>query len=73
MIIFRELRLSLPYVRVIFTRHANPNLASHAPKDKIRRGTSGSVWELMDIVVVIRTRSPNVIASRFNRHRRKFL
>lgn len=73
MIIFKDLRLSLPYERVIFTKHANPNLASQAPNDKINSGVKISVWECIDNIMDMRTSKPKVIASRFNKHNRKFL
>ena len=69
--IFREFKLSLPYERVIFTKQERPNLASQAPKDKIRSGSRFSVCADMDIVIDIMVRSPRDIASRFNKHRRK--
>lgn len=72
MIIFKEERLSLPYVRVIFTKHANPNLASHAPNDRISNGVSASVCDCIDSNMEDSTNNPRIIASRFNRHRRKF-
>lgn len=73
MITFKDEIASLPYVRVIFTKQANPSLASQAPNDKINSGVKLSVCDCIDKTIIDKINSPNVIASKFSKHRRKFL
>lgn len=67
-----DVRLSLPSVRVIFTRQASPRLASHAPNDSNKSAIITSVSDCMNNDIEEYINSPRVIASKFSKHIRKF-
>ncbi len=59
-------------MRIIFTRHASPNLASQALIARISRRLNASKCECMNMEMNDHVSRPSVIASRFNKHSRKW-
>lgn len=66
--VLKVLILSLPWDRIIFTKQANPNLASHALKDKINNLFNISVFDKEFIEIRVNVIILNIIISKFNRH-----
>lgn len=65
-----DFRLSFPWERMMFTKHANPSLASHALIDRIVNEFSDSVVLVMNDDINVRRNRLRVMASRLRRHMR---
>lgn len=68
-----DLILSFPCDRSILTRHARPNLASHAPIDRMRRVVKASVLASIREDTNLNMMIPSIINSRFSRAIRNLL
>ena len=69
--LFNIRKLSLPNVRIISTRHANPNLASHAPNVNKTNNTNNSIFDLWIINIKPKVKiTPSKAIKHINKLRR---